>query len=1128
MPAAPAVPAFRRAECGDSPNAAPGIRRVHRNRRNRRNRRYNSPTMLSLLFAASLAAAQVPDSAHVVVIATTDVHGRATSWDYVADRASTGGLTRVATIVDSLRKRYPGQVVTLDAGDLLQGNPFAAYAARPGRRGPNPVIEAMNLAGYDAATPGNHDFDWGVPELERALADAAFPYVSANIYALPADSLLVSPFRVLRRGGVRVGVTGFTTPGVMVWDRDLLRGRIRVGRIERNARATIESMRRTSDLVVVLAHSGLAGASTYDTAGVGAENVAAIFAALPVRPDLVIVGHSHAEIRDSSINGVRLRAAETRGGFGRRGPCGPRAARSRPLDASRASGRELVATEDAAPSALLEQRLAPGPRRGARLGGHAARRGARADAGDGGAGRPDAAPRLDARSAKAPRRRAARRRSRVRPRGGLSDTIRRRDLRRLYPYENTLRAVRITGDAAPAVPRAERPLLQGRSRPAGSRSNDDDARLRLRSRARRALRHRPPAAGREPDPEPRGRRPRGGSRDSFTLAVNSHRQTGAGGYAMLAGRAGGLRRGRAIQELLEEELRARAARPVGIAPSEWRIVPEVSAVAVREIYGIAPDRWPRSASDTVVLRLLGTAGLHGRLAPRRPASRARWTASAPAATVPRSGSTAAARATRPHAALAGCWAALGFAARGAGASATSTGPPIRCAAGSRSRGIRGWPPTCWTAPPAAGPAGWRRTACSTRPVSASRCWATLRPRPSCSQPAERTRGLRFGAGELGLHDALGEVRQAKPSTHRAARARRRGDELVRLARGAARQRGEPHHRRRRRDRVETRHRRDAGGGAAAGPASLAVADLVKTPAGGLDAPDPSRRTVSDSAVAPARPPLAACARHLRPAARQPRPPRRWPSSSARSPRRRAARARRRRGGGAPQPRARRPRPGAQRVASAPICRPARSPSPAPRGRARGRRPGAADAHRRAAPSAGWSRRSRRRRTRGPPRGRPSCATTRGAAAGRRVKDDHADRAAASCGPRRATPWPPTSDRGGRGRSHHAAGTAGRAASGCSTSRPSPPTSGASPSRSRSRPPPRSSPPDAESPMRVFVNAVALDRGEGRRRARGRRRRTTRRWRGRLAAGLRLRHRRARDRAAAATRRWRRARSCGWS
>ena len=205
--------------------------------------------MLSLLFAASLFVTQAPDTAHVVLVATTDVHGRATAWDYLAERSAPGGLTRVATVVDSLRRRFPGQVVVLDAGDMLQGNAFAAYQARQGRRQPNPIVEAMNLVGYDAATPGNHDFDWGVPELERALADAAFPYVSANLFRVPSDSLLVSPFRVLRRGPIRVGVTGFTTPGVMVWDGDRLRGKIRVERIEAAAGRTFADMRRSSDLV---------------------------------------------------------------------------------------------------------------------------------------------------------------------------------------------------------------------------------------------------------------------------------------------------------------------------------------------------------------------------------------------------------------------------------------------------------------------------------------------------------------------------------------------------------------------------------------------------------------------------------------------------------------------------------------------------------------------------------------------------------------------------------------------------------------------------------------------------------------------------------------------------------------
>ncbi|MBA3521530.1 MAG: metallophosphoesterase, partial [Gemmatimonadales bacterium] len=188
--------------------------------------------MFRLLLAASLVSAPVQDSAHVVLVATTDVHGHATAWDYVAKRPFPGGLARVAVVVDSLRRRYPGQVVLMDAGDVLQGDPFASYHARVAPREPHPIVEAMNLAGYDIATLGNHDFDWGVPALYRALRSAAFPYVSANIYAVPGDTLVFRPYRVLLRQGVRIGVAGFTTPGTMLWNRtQMAEGKLRVAPI---------------------------------------------------------------------------------------------------------------------------------------------------------------------------------------------------------------------------------------------------------------------------------------------------------------------------------------------------------------------------------------------------------------------------------------------------------------------------------------------------------------------------------------------------------------------------------------------------------------------------------------------------------------------------------------------------------------------------------------------------------------------------------------------------------------------------------------------------------------------------------------------------------------------------------
>src|SRR4051812_30878003 len=98
--------------------------------------------LLSLLLAFQnppappAASAAQSDTAHIVVVATTDIHGRLLGWDYVRDAAAPGGLSRVATALETLRARYPNNLVLVDAGDLLQGNPLAAFYGRYDKRQP--------------------------------------------------------------------------------------------------------------------------------------------------------------------------------------------------------------------------------------------------------------------------------------------------------------------------------------------------------------------------------------------------------------------------------------------------------------------------------------------------------------------------------------------------------------------------------------------------------------------------------------------------------------------------------------------------------------------------------------------------------------------------------------------------------------------------------------------------------------------------------------------------------------------------------------------------------------------------------------------------------------------------------
>src|SRR5437016_13937848 len=137
--------------------------------------------LCTLLLALQNPAGSLPDTAHIVIVATTDIHGRVLGWDYVRDAATPGGLSRAATALETLRARYPSNLILVDAGDLLQGNPFATFFGRYDKRQPQPIVDALHTPQYDVATPGNHDFDFGLPFLRRAANEATYRYVTANI-----------------------------------------------------------------------------------------------------------------------------------------------------------------------------------------------------------------------------------------------------------------------------------------------------------------------------------------------------------------------------------------------------------------------------------------------------------------------------------------------------------------------------------------------------------------------------------------------------------------------------------------------------------------------------------------------------------------------------------------------------------------------------------------------------------------------------------------------------------------------------------------------------------------------------------------------------------------------------------
>ncbi|MDE8348438.1 MAG: bifunctional 2',3'-cyclic-nucleotide 2'-phosphodiesterase/3'-nucleotidase [Acidocella sp.] len=233
------------------------------------------------------------------LLETSDIHTFDEDYDYFRDQPDeTVGLTKVAGLIHAARAEVKNSLL-FDNGDIIQGNPLADYVALPGNFPADkvhPTIRAMNLLGYDAATVGNHEFNYGLDFFNAALAGARFPVCSANF--LQADGTpYLKPYLVLERSLVaddgqthtlKIGIIGFVTPQIMEWDRAHLAGRVQTVDIVAAAQRYVPELRRQVDVLIALSHSGI---NTSPRRG-GDENASFYLSNVP-GIDVIFTGHSH-------------------------------------------------------------------------------------------------------------------------------------------------------------------------------------------------------------------------------------------------------------------------------------------------------------------------------------------------------------------------------------------------------------------------------------------------------------------------------------------------------------------------------------------------------------------------------------------------------------------------------------------------------------------------------------------------------------------------------------------------------------------------------------------------------------------------------------------------------------------
>lgn len=265
---------------------------------------------LVCLFLLLVSLGVAGERARVTVISTTDLHGRIFPVDYFTNKPDQLGLAKLATMIRQIRKDNPESLL-VDVGDCIQGSPLAYLYNRKHLEAPNPMMLAMNELKYDSMTVGNHEFNFGLPVLEKARGEAKFPWLSANTVKVGTDEPAFVPYIVKEVSGVRVGVLGLTTPGIPYWENPGNYAGLEFKDPVQAAERWVAVLRGKEkvDLVVVAMHMGLEenlGSNRRFPNPIPNENAAIAVAREVKGIDVILLGHTHTDIPALVINGVLI------------------------------------------------------------------------------------------------------------------------------------------------------------------------------------------------------------------------------------------------------------------------------------------------------------------------------------------------------------------------------------------------------------------------------------------------------------------------------------------------------------------------------------------------------------------------------------------------------------------------------------------------------------------------------------------------------------------------------------------------------------------------------------------------------------------------------------------------------
>ena len=258
-------------------------------------------TLLALLSMTTMKA-QTAKTVTLRIIETSDVHGAFFPYTFIERRPMRGSMARVSNYVKKQREQYGDNLILLENGDILQGQPTCYYTNFVKTDLPNVAAEVVNYMKYDAQVFGNHDVETGHAVYDKWIRELQCPVLGANIIDDKTGKPYVKPYIILEREGVRIAILGMLTPAIPNWLHQNLWSGMHFEEMVASAKKWVTILREQerANVIIGLFHSGWdGGISTQhyneDCSKAIAEEIDDF--------DIIFYGHDHRE-QSTTVNGT--------------------------------------------------------------------------------------------------------------------------------------------------------------------------------------------------------------------------------------------------------------------------------------------------------------------------------------------------------------------------------------------------------------------------------------------------------------------------------------------------------------------------------------------------------------------------------------------------------------------------------------------------------------------------------------------------------------------------------------------------------------------------------------------------------------------------------------------------------